>query len=353
MHYLFLIRIIIALFATTAAYEAGPHTVSESGKVDLRWNLINCLHKFERKMTGHVAFPGGSITEIDGYRPRVEVRLTTRFPETKFTFTNAGIASTCSHTGAFRLERDVLNKGPVDLLPAEFAVNDDQDVQHSADDCICGMEGIVRHLCRWNPQADVVMNHFVNPGMLATAQAGSMQLSVLLHELVARHYCISSINLPVEVADRIKAGSLTWQAFGGTHPGPTGNQPGADLVTGILTAGWNDAAKPQEVIGEELLSSDHSGASLSLKFDGTAIGACALAGPEAGQQQVRIDGNGWNNVGLFHGFSPSLHYPGTVMFATDVKGGLHAVEVRAGIDHHLNSRRHAARIISFAADDSM
>ena len=165
MPYFLPIGIIGALFAFVAVQEA----VIESGNEHLRGNQLNCLHKFEHDQTGHVAFLGGSITEMDGYRPRVEAWLMARFPDTKFTFTNAGIASTCSHTGAFRLERDVLSKGPVDLLLVEFSVNDDQDAHHSADDCIRGMEGIVRHVSRYNPQADIVMIQFVNPEMLATS----------------------------------------------------------------------------------------------------------------------------------------------------------------------------------------
>ncbi len=395
------IWVIGVLFAFTAAHEAAPPVVAESGNAHLRGNLLNCFHKFEHDKTGHVAFLGGSITEMDGYRPRVEAWLSARFPETKFTFTNAGIASTCSHTGAFRLERDVLSKGPVDLLLVEFAVNDDQDAHHSADDCIRGMEGIVQRLSRHNPQADVVMIHFVNPEMLATAQAGSMQLSVAQHEAVAKHYEISSVNLPGEVADRIKAGTLTWDEFGGTHPGPIGNQLAADLVAGLLTAGWGDAAaKRKEVIrheivplltssfgegdfvshdhvklgdgwtrgvpdwksiagsqrerfsGKELLNSEHPEAGVSLKFDGTAIGAYVLAGPDAGQLQVRIDGGDWKTVELFHGYSAGLHYPRTVMFATDLKRGPHTVEVQVGKEHHLNSHGHAARIVSFVANGS-
>jgi hypothetical protein len=289
----------------------------------------------------------------------------------------------------------------VDLLLVEFAVNDDQDAHHSADDCIRGMEGIVRHLSRHNPQADVVMIHFVNPEMLATAQAGSMQLSVAQHEAVARHYEISSINLPREVADRIKAGTLTWDAFGGTHPGPIGNQLAADLVTGLLTAGWDDAAaipkadirhetaplltssfdeghlvshedvklaagwtrgvpdwrsiagsQRERFSGEELLYSDHPGAGLSLEFDGTAVGAWVLAGPDAGQLQVRIDGGDWKTMELFHGYSSGLHYPRTVMFATDLKRGPHTVEVQVGNEHHQSSHGHAARILAFVANGS-
>lgn len=401
MHCFLPIGIFGALFAFTAAQEPEPTAVIESGNVHLRGNLLNCLHRFERARTGHVAFLGGSITEMEGYRPRVEAWLTARFPEAKFTFTNAGIASTCSHTGAFRLERDVLSKGPVDLLLVEFAVNDDQDAHHAADDCIRGMEGIVRHLSRHNPQADIVMIQFVNPEMLVTAQAGSRQLSVAQHEAVAQHYNISSVDLPGEVADRIQAGTLTWNDFGGTHPGPIGNQLAADLVASLLNAGWNEAAaKPIEVIrhemaplltssfsegrmlphdvvrlgegwtrgvpdwnsiagsqrerfsAEELLYHDKPGTSLTLTFNGTAIGAYILAGPDAGQLQVRIDGGNWKSVELYHSYSSGLHYPRTVMFATDLKRGPHTVEVQIGNDHHEQSHGRAARILAFVVNES-
>jgi hypothetical protein len=93
----------------------------------LRGTYSNCRIQFERNKRGHVAFLGGSITEMDGYRPLLCSMPEKRFPETDFTFTNAGISSTCSDTGAFRMQRDVLSKGPLDLLFVEFAVNDDQD----------------------------------------------------------------------------------------------------------------------------------------------------------------------------------------------------------------------------------
>ena len=100
--------------------------------VFLRGTLTNSLYQFREKKTGHVAFIGGSITQMNGYRPMVASLLQKRFPETTFTFTPAGISSTCSTTGAFRLATDVLAKGPVDLFFIEFAVNDDQDAGHSS-----------------------------------------------------------------------------------------------------------------------------------------------------------------------------------------------------------------------------
>ena len=109
---------------------------STSGAADRSRNVIsrgsytNSQIKFEREKNGHVAFIGGSITEMNGYRPMVCEDLQKRYPDTKFTFTAAGISSTCSTTGSFRLNRDVLSQGPVDLFFIEFAVNDDQDAGH-------------------------------------------------------------------------------------------------------------------------------------------------------------------------------------------------------------------------------
>ncbi len=393
------VGIFVVLSLHAAAQDTKAVAVVESTNAHLRGSLQNCLHKFEHNETGHVAFLGGSITEMNGYRPIMEKWLTARFPETKFTFTNAGIASTCSHTGAFRLQRDVLSKGPVDLLLVEFAVNDDQDAHHSSDDCTRGMEGIIRHTMRNNPMTDIVMIHFVNPEMLATAQAGKMQLSATQHEAVAKHYNISSVNLPAEVADRITAGTLTWDQFGGTHPGPIGNQLAADLVAGILIAGWKDGAtKPTAVAvdnispliksnfehghwlshdvaknsdgwtrgipawksiagsqrerfnSEEMLFGDQPGAALSLTFDGTAAGAFILAGPDAGQLEVQIDGGDWKTVELYHAYSSGLHYPRTVMFAADLEPGSHQINVRIGTHHNEKSKGHAVRILSFVAN---
>ena len=134
-----------------------------NANVRSRGNLTNCRLKFLREKQGHVAFIGGSITEMDGYRPMVCDMLRRRFPDTQFTFTNAGISSTCSTTGAFRLPTDVLSQGPVDLLFVEFAVNDDQDAHHSRAACIRGMEGIVRQSRRHNPHMDIVITYSLIP----------------------------------------------------------------------------------------------------------------------------------------------------------------------------------------------
>jgi lysophospholipase L1-like esterase len=237
-----LIRTSVFVVVFLGTLALGQAAGAEAGRnVKLRGGLQNARIQFEQKKTGHVAFIGGSITQMDGYRPMVSDWLRTRFPETKFEFINAGISSTDSQTGAFRLGDHVLAKGRIDLLFVEFAVNDDQDARHSRRGCILGMEGIVRQMRLRQPLCDLVVTHFVNPPMLQQIQSGQMPPSIEAHEDVLRHYNVSSVYLAREVADRIAAGKLTWAQYGGTHPKPAGNAVASGLIGELLGRRW---AKP-------------------------------------------------------------------------------------------------------------
>jgi lysophospholipase L1-like esterase len=363
-----------------------------------RGNLTNSFAQFEHEKKGHVAFIGGSITEMNGYRPMVSAMLQKRFPETEFTFTNAGISSTCSTTGAFRLTADVLSKGPVDLLFIEFAVNDDQDAGHARRECIRGVEGIIRQCRRHNPNMDIVITYFVNPGMLKTVQAGKTPMRIEAHAAVARHYNISTINLAKEVADQIAAGKLTWGKFGGTHPAPHGNAICAGMIERLLQAAWRDpivrnAEKKPHAVPEpldklsyengrfilaseatfgggwqfgtpawnnlpggkrarftkiDMLCADKPDETTKLRFTGTAIGAYVVAGPDAGMVTAAIDGGEPMTIDLYHRFSRGLHYPRTVMFATDLKPGEHTLELK--VANKTSSKSHAARIMQFVVN---
>jgi lysophospholipase L1-like esterase len=370
-----------------------------SGNAIFRGNLTNCRIQLERIGKGHVAFMGGSITEMDGYRPMISDFLKRRFPDTEFTFTNAGIASTCSTTGAFRLETDVLSKGRVDLLFIEFAVNDDQDAGHTRQECIRGMEGIIRHARKHNQRADIVIIYFVNPDMLETYRSGKTPLTIAAHEEVAKYYGVSAINLAKEVAERIAAGTLTWEQYGGTHPAQLGNAICASMVGDLFAEAWNKpfpagakklahpmpdqpldplhyrngrfiypgrAAIKQgwklyvphwEKIGGTcrprfadlpMLCADQPGAELALEFTGTAVGAYILAGPDAGIVESSVDDTPFTEANLYHRFSKALHYPRTVMFATDLTPGKHTLTLR--IAAKTTSSGRAARIIRFTAN---
>jgi len=388
----------IALVLVGIPPACGDENSRPSENVHLRSSLNNCRAKFLREKKGHVAFIGGSITEMNGYRPLVCEILRRRFPDTEFTFTDAGISSTCSTTGAFRLQTDVLSRGPADLFFVEFAVNDDQDAHHTREACVRGLEGIVRQALRHNPHMDIVITYFVNPEMLETLQAGQTPLTMAAHDEVAVHYSVSTIHLAKEIAERITAGRLTWQEFGGTHPAPAGNAICAGMIDQLLGRAWSksiaDDARPiahpsvepldercyengrfvdsgQAKLGRgwklevpawntlqgskrsrfteiSMLCAEQPGAELVLEFTGTAIGAYIVAGPDAGMAEARIDGGPPVEIDLYHRFSAGLHYPRTVMFAADLKPGPHTLTLRM-LDK-TQSAGHAMRIMQFVAN---
>ena len=379
----------------------GREADSPGPNIQLRGGFHNSLHRFEKEKKGHVAFIGGSITAMNGYRPMLCGFLQKRFPETKFTFTNAGISSTCSTSGAFRLNRDVLSKGPVDLFFIEFAVNDDQDAAHARRECIRGMEGLLRQARTHNPMMDIVITHFVNPGMLKTVSRGKEPVSSGAHEVVAKHYGVSTIHLIREVDRLIAAGELTWRKFGGTHPGPHGNRLCAGMIEKLLTSSWNMPAAgkaarvphelPEKPIepgnygaghfidpstaaiksgwknhipewkkigggfrsgfgGKKLLCATAPGAECRLEFTGRAIGAYLLAGPDAGTVEASVDGGAFKPYDLYHRYSRGLHYPRTVMFFTGLAAGKHTLVLRTSERKARPKAGHAARILQFTVN---
>ncbi len=337
----------------------------------LRSEFQNCKMRFEQDGEGHVAFIGGSITEMNGYRPMVSSFLEESFPHTEFTFTNAGISSTGSTTGAFRMERDVLSKGPLDLLFVEFAVNDDQDSEDSFQEAMLGMEGIIRAARAFNPDVDIVMTYFVNHSILEAYQEGIVQTSIAAHMEVAKHYGISTCNLAKEVADQIAIGTITWEVFGGTHPNKFGNAICAGMIFDMLDEAWSkkeafeipepinnnnfengrilDPAeckydrywslsvpdwdelkgkKRELFLGSPFLWTTKKGAGLSLEFSGTAVGAFMLSGPDAGIFEVSIDGGPFVEFNPYTKYSKNLHYPQTIIFANDLSEGKHLLKLR-------------------------
>jgi len=310
---------------------------------------------------------------MKGYRLMVETYLTNTFPETEFKFTEAGIASTCSTTGAFRLESDVLSKGPVDLFFVEFAVNDDQDAAHSEEACIRGMEGIIRHVRTQNPYADIVMTFFLNDQIRESLTQGKEPLTTRSHTMVAEHYGVSTIHLAAEATEQIVNGKLTWEVYGGVHPKPFGNRICTKMIESLFGDSWQQVkdlnASPvvrtlpnsisdfsysqgrfiplsevkdlngwtlatpdwKNISGSkrsnfteiEMLSTEQAESTFGLSFTGSALGAYLVAGPDAGIIEVSIDGAPFKKYDTFHRYSKGLHYPRTIVFAYDLDDGEH------------------------------
>jgi lysophospholipase L1-like esterase len=394
---LWALLLLTATDAPALVIRAALPPATTARNLHVRPTTANSATVFTQTKKGHVAFIGGSITEMNGYRPMIATALKKRFPQTEFTFTNAGIASTCSTTGAHRLTEDVLSKGPVDLFFVEFAVNDDQDAHHAKREAMRGLEGIIRQCRKHNPRMDIIVTYFVNEGMLDTFIKGKVPIAIEAHEAVCEHYGVSTVDLAKEASQLIAEKKLDWKTYGGTHPGPTGNALAAQMCMQLLELAWKDAPvaatdyklpekpldegnyegrfiEPKEAVidaawtvdvpnwkaipgsfrdtfaGKPVLHSATPGAEAAVTFEGKAIGVYVLAGPDAGILEVRIDGGQWNPVNLYHPYSGGLHYPRTVMLATDLKPGRHTAVIRISAEHDKASKGTAARILKFAVN---
>ncbi len=401
----------VSAFLGTSGVGAAQEAAA-SGKlpknVARRGDYRNSKRVFETTGRGRVAFLGGSITEMDGYRPMVCEYLTKKFPATEFDFVAAGISSTCSDVGAFRLETDVLKNGPVDLFFVEFSVNDDQDGRFSVERAIRGMEGIVGRMRAENPNVDVVMTFFVNERLMDDYRKGKVAPSIQAHSAVAERWEISTIDLAKEIQERIDAKQLTWQEFGGVHPAPRGNKICADMIAALLDDAWSETGdlaprKTPEPLDEfsygnagfrgfdgvstnvgkiddgapvsdggfklykpdwskirggfrqtfanlPLLCGEKTGAEFSFDFDGRALALYVLAGPDAGRLDVKIDGGDWTQVEVYHDYSGGLHYPRAVALADGLKRGRHSVVCRIAAEKDARSAGNAVRILQICVD---
>ncbi|MBQ9812373.1 MAG: SGNH/GDSL hydrolase family protein [Thermoguttaceae bacterium] len=383
--------------AFASAFQAEEASLPKN--VCFRGSYANSKRVFETTRKGRVAFLGGSITEMDGYRPMVCEYLQKKFPQTEFEFVAAGISSTCSDVGAFRLETDVLQGKNVDLFFVEFAVNDDQDGMFEYDHAVRGMEGIIRHIRTACPNVDIVMTFFVNEALMQKYREGTVATSIQAHGAVAKRYDISTIDLAKEIQEEIDAGQITWGEFGGVHPAPRGNRICADMIAAILDAEW---AKPtaSELVphpmpepldkysyfnagfrgfdglvlkegfespfvpdwskipggfrdtfaGIPCLCADKPGAEATFEFEGNALALYILAGPDAGIVETQIDGGDWKKIDAYHHYSAGLHYPRAITLAEGIASGRHAATIRMSADKNANSKGTAIRIMQICVN---
>ncbi|GGW48317.1 SGNH/GDSL hydrolase family protein [Arenibacter certesii] len=363
----------------------------------LRGGLKNSFIKFEREKKGRVAFLGGSITYNGGWRDSITNFLKYRFPNTKFEFIAAGIPSMGSTPAAFRLERDVLENGPVDLLFEEAAVNDAANGRANEEQ-IRAMEGIVRHVRHNNPTTDIVLMHFVDPEKMESYRNGEIPQVIQNHERVAIHYNIPTIDLAKEVTERIGAGEFSWEEdFKNLHPSPfgqgiyahsiitflenawDGNVAEDDKITvhslpekldnnsydngalipisnNMASKGWKYDAnwKPSDGVGSRenytnvpMLIGSTTGAILKFKFEGTAVGITVAAGPDAGILEYRIDNGPWLKQDLFTNWSSHLHLPWYFTLKTDLMPGKHVLRLRLNKEKNMASKGNSCRIRYF------
>ncbi len=365
---------LLTLFFSLTSIFAQPETCYHQ----LRGGLNNSHIKFERDKAGRVAFLGGSITYNPGWRDSICAYLQTRFPETEFEFIAAGIPSMGTTPAAFRLERDILSKGKIDLLFEEAAVNDATNGRTAVEQ-IRAMEGIVRHCLGSNPHMDIVIMHFVDPDKIASYNQGIEPAVITNHNRVAGYYDIPTINLAREVTERINNGEFNWEDdFRDLHPSPFGQGIYARSIISFLAGAWSgtidqndkiearllpekidnycydkgylidiNAAKltgnwqidplwnPKDGTGTRvnyvnvpMLIGDVPGTALSLEFRGSAIGLAVAAGQDAGIIEYSIDNGEWRKLDLFTRWSNQLHLPWYYTLTGELSQDEHVLEIR-------------------------
>ena len=385
--------------ATAVSAEDAPTNVQGKKYITLRDNLDNSRLRFVEDKEGRVAFLGGSITWApDGWREMTCERLEKRFPQTRFDFVNAGISSTDSTLGPFRLGDDVFGRGQVDLLFVEFAVNDHHNGRADLER-IRGMEGIIRQARARNPRIDIVMMHFVEPDKMNDIKRGQTPPEIVSHEKVAAHHKITSIDLARQVTQDIEAGRYTWGDFGGLHPAEFGHRIYADTIERLFDTAWKEpaaegSARQSHPLPEPIdpfnyqqaryidldravvvdgwkyvdswntkdagtrprfrnvpmLVATEPGAILKLYFKGTAVGILVVAGPDVGVLEYRINGGPYRAVDQFTRWSEHLHIPWAYILEADLAQGEHELTLRTTSKKNADSRGYAARIVKFLAN---
>lgn len=249
------------------------------------------------------------------------------------------------------------------------------------------MEGVVRHARAFNPRTDIVQMHFAMPEFLTEYRAGTVPRVIAQHEKVAVAYGNPSVNLALEVTERIDAGEFTWQDdFKGLHPSPFGNQLYAHSISRMLDAAWSGPVRPPQdhpvpakpldpqsysqgrfgnlqavrlikgfqrvedwtpalqvgtragFVHVPALAATEPEAELEIPFEGRGIGIFIGSGPDAGQVEVSCDGVAFRTVETFTRWSSGLYLPWALMLEDEVQPGPHVLRVRISREHHEKSK---------------
>ena len=355
-------------------YQKG---YSDSQHINFRHGLTNSYYKFIKEKKGCVAFLGGSITEMRGWKEQIKEDLHQRFPDTDFMFIDAGIGSTGSVPHSFRIMQDVFEKGTPDLMFVEAAVNDFTNTPDHVQQ-LYGMEGIIRHARMVNPYMDILMMHFICDGFIDYFHDGIIPDVIMNHERVANYYSVTSINLAQEIVERMDAGDSDWKTFGGTHPSGFGHKFYTAAINKVLDNSCMSVSKlvqkayvmPQSPIDNNsyfpgcfldirnarklkgfkivdkwipenpkgkirkgfcnvpMLVGLEEGCTFELEFTGRVIGYFGVCGPDAGIMSYNIDGQDYKDINTYTQWSNSLYIPWLYVMADNLSAGKHILKVK-------------------------
>lgn len=193
---------------SAAAADVPAYQTVKAQEVRAREGVGNVMKKIQAGQEVTVAYLGGSITAMNGWRNMTTDWLKATYPKATFKEVHAAIGGTGSDLGVFRLGRDVLAHKP-DLLFVEFATNDGGQ---PPEQIWRSMEGIVRQTWKQDPLTDIVFTYTITTAFTNDYCNGVCNRSASAMELLADHYGIPSINFGIRVAQLLKENKLLMDA---------------------------------------------------------------------------------------------------------------------------------------------
>ncbi len=196
-----------AVWAAAPVYK-GPVKAEEVHTRDGVGHFLEKIRSGKKEIV--VAYLGGSITEMNGWRNLTTDWLRKTYPGVTFKEVHAAIGGTGSDLGVFRLAHDALRHNP-DLLFVEFATNDGGA---APENIWRAMEGIVRQTWRKDATTDIVFTYTITHAMLNDYGKGLCPRAASAMEQLADFYGIPSIGFGPRVMEEVKAGRLVmnWAA---------------------------------------------------------------------------------------------------------------------------------------------
>ena len=345
---------------------------------------------------GRVAFLGGSITEASGWRNHASDSLQKRFPDTEFEFVYAGIGSTDSTYGAYRLHRDILSKGKIDLLFIESAVNELHNWR-TRDDISKAVEGIILQARRHNPDIDIIAQYLYDMPYVESYRKGITPWQIAALDRISLQYGINAIDQARQVTKWFESGEFSQQTFGGCHPKPAGHQAYASMIDRLFDRAWAGPVAGQLVPHKSGRRYD------ARSYDQAGLHPLSLAQVQNGMEtwwktgrvlarvvfanmtrvwitsrrlsrvrnlpwsfQVprlvspwwrdrmwvsssgRVDGGEWKSLDQFTKWSRGLHIPWIYMLEKELPLGEHTLTLRTTDQKNENSIGYACRFSAFA-----
>ncbi len=196
--------LLAAVVLALALPAANGESVAAEREVVLRDGIGAFTAKAESGAPVTVAYLGGSITEMNGWRNLTTEWLRKEFPKAQVKEVAAAIGGTGSDLGVFRVGHDALRHSP-DLLFVEFATN---DRGRSAEAIIRQVEGIVRQTWAKDAKTDIVFVYTITHHAVPEYAKGGTQPTVEAMEKVAAHYGIPSVDFGYRVMAELNAGRL-------------------------------------------------------------------------------------------------------------------------------------------------